>query len=241
MILPIIAFLVLLAVRLPSTLASENGLLADDAVEVHPVYETGDQVVIGGSAAPVVDANPSQPVNASVLPTYEIDCTEHPDICQNWCYYVFCKQKGVDGSSPAWTVTVDRNAHNRRKGECGIYKPSPNKCSTVSNRGNSPWPANPASDLDCDEQPKSSNREGGAGAATRCIDSTQNRSEGTRWRNFINKSGAVVDNGKKVLVVLKNHSGKGVCASLSKKGSTVCPAPASPKDKDVKTNVIRQQ
>lgn len=168
-------------------------------------------------------------------PPYVTDCTKFPNVCENWCYYVFCHKLGVDKNSAFWTVTVNRTAAMRGKSECGRI--SPNKCSVKQGM----WPPNPVANQDCDEQPKNTNDEGGVNAATRCMDRSENRGEGSTWGNFIDNGGpGRIADGTKVMVQLSGPSGP-LCASYRMANTTVCPLPAQPSDPDAATNAIRQQ
>lgn len=243
----------LFALSVPQVLSSEAHCSdADDADQAALAYTGADQIVVAG-ASTLFDTDEkaeelSLAANSSVsmmTHQYVIDCSDStgfPDVCQNWCYYVFCKNGGVDATSPAWTVTVDRNANKRPESECGKY--SPNKCSALVDRKSSPWPKNPVTEMDCDEQPKNTNTEGGAGAATRCMIRNKNRSEGARWHHFINNGPIYIGDHTQVLVVLNNHGGKDLCASLQNTGTTVCPAAVQPTDANVVAGTddgIRQQ
>lgn len=164
---------------------------------------------------------------ALATPTYSILCVRtgpsrpgFANVCENWCYYVFCHKGGKDKNSDYWTVTVNRKANKRNSSECGR---KPTKCSTK--RGI--WPPNPVSGQDCDEQPKNTNDEGGADAATRCIPLAENRGEGSAWSAFINSRSAYIADGTKIRVELQRPTGP-ICASYRKRGTTVCPAPAQP-------------
>ncbi|GJE98897.1 hypothetical protein PsYK624_151330 [Phanerochaete sordida] len=155
---------------------------------------------------------------------YDINCQTFPNICENWCYYVYCKNGG-------WQVHVDRNAGNRGRSACK----TPNKCSYTC-KGTGGWSLNPNQQWECDEQPKNTNTEGGANAATRCMTRAENKDEGTAWRNFINQYGTsnpALPNGQAVTVVLNNVNANGLCASYGGAGTTQCPAPVTPQDPDV--------
>ncbi|GJE98915.1 hypothetical protein PsYK624_151520 [Phanerochaete sordida] len=184
-------------------------------------------------------------VSAFATWDYKVDCSKLPEICENWCYYVFCHKKAKDKSSKYWTVTVNRKAGKRKDSECGKYSPKPNKCSTKGT--GAPWPRNPVKDLDCDEQPKNTNDEGGKDAATRCISATENRQEGQLWKQFMAKGktgNKPVPDGDKARVILLSPSGSNLCASYKKSGTTTCPRPKQPTDADVKSgkdNDVRQQ
>ncbi|KAF8961171.1 hypothetical protein BDZ97DRAFT_1921549 [Flammula alnicola] len=127
---------------------------------------------------------------AAALPIYNIDCSAYPNVCLNWCFYTQCHPNS------SFTVTVDRNIGNRSKSYCA----SVNRCSATNtptglNKG---WSKNPTTGLSCDEQPKNTNVEGGANAATRCMPAGENSGEGAKWGNFIKG----MNNGDKVTVKL---------------------------------------
>ncbi|KAF9446054.1 hypothetical protein P691DRAFT_636368, partial [Macrolepiota fuliginosa MF-IS2] len=98
-----------------------------------------------------------------------------PNVCLNWCYYVYCKTKRTN----PWTVTVDRKANLRSQSDCK----SPNRCSAT--KPQTGWPKEPNTGWSCDEQPKNTNSEGGAAAATRCMVTGENLGEGGVWAGFI--------------------------------------------------------
>ncbi|GJE98894.1 hypothetical protein PsYK624_151310 [Phanerochaete sordida] len=167
----------------------------------------------------------------------------YTEVCENWCYYVYCKQ---NGDQAAWTVKVARQGADTRRGGAQCKKVQPNKC---SNKGtgdgkNGKWPKHKHG-WDCDEQPKASNAQGGAGAATRCIDPTENRSEGLVWMKFINGKTAdqpdYLDDTTPVNVVLDDSWNGGLCKSLHHPDVTVCPQAASPNDPGVENDLERQQ
>lgn len=160
---------------------------------------------------------------------YELPCGKYGSVCENWCYYVFCKKKGRDAHDKNWEVTVNRNANLRGDSACK----TPNKCSATQ-KGTGGWTKNPTPNLSCDEQPKNTNDEGGANAATRCVPKGENAGEGTTWKNFINSKTNYISDGTKVKVVLKDAPAGGLCASLHSAGTTTCPAPVTPDDQDVK-------
>ncbi|GJE98889.1 hypothetical protein PsYK624_151260 [Phanerochaete sordida] len=154
---------------------------------------------------------------------YNIDCKIFPNICENWCFYRYCK-------AGSFQVHVDRNANNRGRSACK----SPNKCS-YNCKGTGGWSLNPNQMWECDEQPKNTNTEGGPGAATRCMTKRENGDEGIAWRNFINQSGTknpALPNGQLITVVLGNVNAGGLCASYAG-GNTKCPAPITPQSPNV--------
>ncbi|GJE98916.1 hypothetical protein PsYK624_151530 [Phanerochaete sordida] len=168
---------------------------------------------------------------------YNLDCASYPNVCENWCYYVFCHKGGRDSNDAHWTVTVSRNAALRGQSECGKY--AHNKCSV--NAHGDPWPSNPTRGLSCDEQPKNTNAEGGPDAATRCMPAGENSGEGAKWSNYINKgSGGAISDGTQIRVALQHTSGPN-CASYRRAGSTSCPAPEQPNSPDVASDAVRQQ
>lgn len=198
-----------------------------------------DQAVLQPTATtpePIIYAN-STVTNAVATPTYTVPCAagSFPNVCENWCYYVFCHKTGTDRNSAFWGVTVNRTAGQRGKSECGRI--SPNKCSTKTGA----WPPNPTPSQDCDEQPKNTNDEGGANAATRCMGRDENRGEGSAWSTFINygSSGRITD-GTKIWVELQNPAGP-ICASYRTARTTVCPPPAQSNSTTAATDGIRQQ
>ncbi|KDR69173.1 hypothetical protein GALMADRAFT_215202 [Galerina marginata CBS 339.88] len=155
---------------------------------------------------------------------YNIDCNVRPNVCENQCYYVFCK-------SGNWDITVERTPSNRHDSECAGY----NRCSHGRKSGppTGGWAINPNSGWSCDEQPKSSTKEGGAGSATRCMPAGENSGEGSDWSNFINGNTAATKNKSlkdqtSVTVALSNVKTHGFCAGYGGAGKTKCGTPATP-------------
>ncbi|GJE98902.1 hypothetical protein PsYK624_151380 [Phanerochaete sordida] len=175
-------------------------------------------------------------VTANAAPEYHIDCLKHPNVCENWCYFVYCKS---GGAGHAWTTHVNREDKRsmRAANACGQ---SPNKCSVnargTGNAGDAQWPAYPNQQYDCDEQPKASNKEGGKYAATRCMTRRENRGEGCAWGQFLKKE--KLKQNDEVTIVLDLAPPWGLCAGLHGQ-TTVCPVPATPQAL-VDTNVRQQ-
>lgn len=145
------------------------------------------------------------------------------------------RQGGRDKNAAAWTVTVNRSAALRGKSECGRI--SPNKCSVKAGV----WPPNPVPNQDCDEQPKNTNDEGGANAATRCMDRSENRGEGSTWSQYINNGGpGRIPDGTKIKVELTSPGGP-LCKSYITAGTTRCPAPVLPMSPGAAADPVRQQ
>ncbi|GJE98914.1 hypothetical protein PsYK624_151510 [Phanerochaete sordida] len=222
----------LLAVWCAAAMASPTGPTDVDGLVATGPFNKTSALTTEGAFSPL-----------ALGPAYNIDCAPNvPDggysnVCENWCYYAFCHQKAKDKNDKAWIVTVDRSAGMRAKSACGL---SPNKCSVLGT-GN-PWPAAPEAGLSCDEQPKNTNSEGGPNAATRCMSASENSGEGAKWSNWINKrpEGKIAD-GTQLRVVLQNPNTTALCKSWYTPGTTVCTAPATPKDPDVKADAVRQQ
>ncbi|KIM38226.1 hypothetical protein M413DRAFT_30349 [Hebeloma cylindrosporum] len=135
-----------------------------------------------------------------------------------------------EGKAGAWGIHVERTPASRGQSECAGY----NRCSSGRASGPPPggWAVNPNTNWSCDEQPKSSAHEGGAGSATRCMPAKENSAEGSNWGSFINGNTAATKNtrladGTAVDVVLKNAKKTGYCASLTG-GKTACGSAASP-------------
>ncbi|GJE99825.1 hypothetical protein PsYK624_160970 [Phanerochaete sordida] len=236
------ASLALLALLLTPAAASPTGAPAADAVDT--AADDLDFGVVAPAAGDLADTSSTELVAGNATDVfaplapgpYDVDCGRFPNVCENWCYYVFCRKTGADKNAAFWTVTVNRNAGLRPQSECGRL--SPNKCSVNSVR---PWPANPVANQDCDEQPKNTNDEGGANAATRCMDRSENRGEGSSWANYINNGGpGRIADGTRIRVTLSNPAGP-LCASYRRARTTMCPAPASPMDANVGRDAIRQQ
>jgi len=176
--------------------------------------------------APPSSAPPAKkPKTTASKPVYEIQCSKYPNVCQNWCYYANCKSKRSD----PWTVTVNRKAGLRSQSECK----GPNRCSAKTPQTG--WPKEPNTNWSCDEQPKNTNDEGGAAAATRCMPATENTSEGTTWKNWINKPGDVKADATQITVKLIGASG-GFCA-----GKSACAKPVESNSPNVATEGPRQR
>ncbi|GJE99351.1 hypothetical protein PsYK624_156050 [Phanerochaete sordida] len=229
-----------------SRIAAEPSLVtkAVDTVTADKVDGFEDAVDTSAAISPIEarahddDANSAALVARQAVPgPYNIPCRLFPNVCENWCYYVFCHKHGAGSNSAFWTVTVNRTAGLRPQSECGRL--SPNKCSVLSRN---PWPPNRAADQDCDEQPKNTNNEGGANAATRCMPRAENRGEGSAWSAYINKPAPNrVDDGTKVKVTLEAPPPLGVCASYRVPNTSVCLPPARPDEMNVDQDEVRQQ
>ncbi|KAJ8473387.1 hypothetical protein ONZ45_g16317 [Pleurotus djamor] len=140
------------------------------------------------------------------LNTYEIDCTVFPNVCQNWCFYRYCKTTGGKTGDNRYIVTVNSTASLRGESECR----GKNRCSTRTGLRDK-WDPNPTAGQSCDEQPKNTNNEGGAGAATRCMPAGENSKEGAVWGGYI-KSKKLVD-GDLVTISLMHKPTTGYCAA----------------------------
>ncbi|KAJ8462340.1 hypothetical protein ONZ45_g17971 [Pleurotus djamor] len=134
-----------------------------------------------------IEAFPSAKSLAPNNMTYEIDCKILPNVCQNWCFYRYCKTTGKRKGDSRFVVTLNTTANHRANSECR----GPNRCSSTSEDIRGEWSVNPTAGLSCDEQPKNTNNEGGAGAATRCMPASENSHEGSLWGGYIKKNNLV--------------------------------------------------
>ncbi|KAJ8507193.1 hypothetical protein ONZ45_g10408 [Pleurotus djamor] len=97
------------------------------------------------------------------------------------------KTTGKRKGDSRFVVTLNTTANHRANSECR----GPNRCSSTSEDIRGEWSVNPTADLSCDEQPKNTNNEGGAGAATRCMPASENSHEGSLWGGYIKKNNLV--------------------------------------------------
>ena len=125
---------------------------------------------------------------AAAQVNFEWDCTNSLGPCNNACFAV------NHGLAPG-TLTYDDNQANRRprRTASGCNR---NPC----NNGNLPYGRWGNS---CDEYPFASTTEGGAGAILRCVDSSENNSEGGSLRNFYRN----LANGDQFNVWVRNYAG----------------------------------
>ncbi|GJE99821.1 hypothetical protein PsYK624_160930 [Phanerochaete sordida] len=215
-------------------------------VEIVKRHATADQVVLDTSAVyttqiPVLDTETAVNQAPKYNPRqYQINCNTYPQICENWCIYVFCEKHGAKESekSPFWNVTVNRAP--RSQSECTRY--SPNKCSVESR---SPWPANPVPGMECNDTPRITTSEGGSEATTRCVPHAENIGESAAWTRFIDVYGGPnttrIDDVTIVTVVLLGEIGEQACLPLEVPGASICHFSAAPNDPDIAKNAIRQQ
>ncbi|KAJ8120764.1 hypothetical protein ONZ43_g2611 [Nemania bipapillata] len=139
-------------------------------------------------------------ITAVTAATFEWDCTNSLGTCNNACYAV---NHGL--ASGVLTYDSDTNNRNPRRTASGCNK---NPCSnTVYKKyGDS-----------CDEYPFASTKEGGTGAILRCVDSTDNSSEGGQLGNFYK----TINNGDKYSIFVRNYAGAAFCenAAMANDGS----------------------
>ncbi|KAA8913465.1 deoxyribonuclease NucA/NucB-domain-containing protein [Sphaerosporella brunnea] len=123
---------------------------------------------------------------------FEWDCTNSLATCNNACYAVNCKGK-------PGMLNYDSNAGNRgpRRTASGCNR---TPCTNTNYRG---------SGNSCDEYPFASTTQGGTGAILRCVDSTENSSEGGQLGAFYRG----LNNGQQFGVVVRNYGGAAFCAN----------------------------
>ena len=122
------------------------------------------------------------------IATFNWDCTNSLATCNNACFSV------NHGLHPG-VLTYDSNPDNRtpRRQSSGCAQ---NPCNTASipysRFGNS-----------CDEYPFASTNEGGPDATLRCVDSSENSSEGGQLGNFYK----TIQNGDQFNIYVENYGG----------------------------------
>ncbi|KAL1614901.1 hypothetical protein SLS56_011983 [Neofusicoccum ribis] len=121
---------------------------------------------------------------------FDWDCTNSLATCNNACY-------AVNHGLASGVLTYDANKANRdpRRTASGCNR-TPCTNTNYNQWGNS-----------CDEYPFASSHEGGAGAILRCVDSTENSSEGGQLGNFYGK----INDGDQFNVWVKNYGGATFC------------------------------
>ncbi|GJE99826.1 hypothetical protein PsYK624_160980 [Phanerochaete sordida] len=249
--------------RIPSLFIAALGLLVllssaaaspgstDKSIRNAAIDEQG-QVILGSAMmtaskalAPGADAD-STDVAIQNAPKYNwrkyhINCDTYSHVCDNWCYYVFCRKGDRHGSdsSPFWNVTVSHDAPAHAQSEC--TRLHPNKCSVDSR---APWPANPTPDQECTAAPAGTTSEGGPNAATRCVPRAESVGEAKAWETFINTSSDTsgrIEDGTIVKVVLDIFNETPGCLAIWYPGAAWCDPPATPTDPGVARDAIRRQ
>jgi len=110
-------------------------------------------------------------VNAA---TFDWDCTNALGTCQNYCFYAQCR----GGAGQQFTYDSDKTKRPGRRQASGCSKtPCSDSSLSYSKFGNS-----------CDEFPFASTQEGGSGARLRCVDSSENSSMSTLFRDRLESS-----------------------------------------------------
>ncbi|KAI1380614.1 deoxyribonuclease NucA/NucB-domain-containing protein [Hypoxylon crocopeplum] len=152
--------------------------------------------------------------SVAAVANFEWDCTNSLGTCNNACY-------AVNHNLAKGTLTYDSNKANRdpRRTASGCNK-TPCTNTKYKRWGNS-----------CDEYPYASTKEGGRKAILRCVDTTENSSEGGQLGGFYGK----IKNGNKFRVWVRNYKGAKFCTSTGAKndgsefrkaGNTFLPAPS---------------
>ncbi|RYC54784.1 hypothetical protein CHU98_g11426 [Xylaria longipes] len=139
-------------------------------------------------------------ISAVAAATFEWDCTNSLGTCNNACY-------AVNHGLASGVLTYDSDANNRdpRRTASGCNR-TPCTNTGYSQYGNS-----------CDEFPFASVQEGGNNAILRCVDSTENSSEGGQLGNFYK----TINNGDMFDIFVRNYGGAGFCqnAAMANDGS----------------------
>ncbi|EAU37150.1 conserved hypothetical protein [Aspergillus terreus NIH2624] len=121
--------------------------------------------------------------------TFDWDCTNALGTCQNYCFYAQCR----GGAGQQFTYDADKSKRPDRRKESGCSKtPCSDSSLSYSKFGNS-----------CDEFPFASTKEGGSGARLRCVDSTENSSEGGQLSAFY----GTINDGDKFGITIENWKG----------------------------------
>ncbi|KAL5044254.1 hypothetical protein BDW71DRAFT_186294 [Aspergillus fruticulosus] len=129
-------------------------------------------------------------VNAA---TFDWDCTNALGTCQNYCFYAQCR--GGAGQQFTYDADTSNRAPRRRASGCS-RTPCSDSSLSYSSFGNS-----------CDEFPFASTREGGSGARLRCVDSTENSSEGGQLASFY----GTINDGDTFGITIENWKGASYC------------------------------
>ncbi|GES59952.1 hypothetical protein ATEIFO6365_0002028300 [Aspergillus terreus] len=125
--------------------------------------------------------------------TFDWDCTNALGTCQNYCFYAQCR----GGAGQQFTYDADKSKRPDRRKESGCSKtPCSDSSLSYSKFGNS-----------CDEFPFASTKEGGSGARLRCVDSTENSSEGGQLSAFY----GTINDGDKFGITIENWKGASYC------------------------------
>jgi hypothetical protein len=127
--------------------------------------------------------------------TFDWDCTNSLQTCNNACYWTNCKQTGVV------TLTYDPNNSGTQRVNSGC---SQNPC----NDNNIPYSQFGDS---CNEFPFASVEEGGTGASLRCVPQSDQNSEGGQLSTFY----ANLNPGDQYTVTVENYGGAQYCEDAS--------------------------
>ena len=125
-------------------------------------------------------------IASAQVPQFEWDCTNSLGTCNNACYAV------NHGLAPArLTYDADKNNRNPRRTASGCNR------TPCSNTNYKQWGGS------CDEFPFASTREGGPNAILRCVDGSENSSEGGQLGNFYK----TINNGNQFDLFITNYRG----------------------------------
>ncbi|KAI1816370.1 deoxyribonuclease NucA/NucB-domain-containing protein [Poronia punctata] len=129
-------------------------------------------------------------ISAVSAASFGWDCTKSLGPCNNACYAM------TRGLSPAkLTYDSDKSNRNARRTASGCNR-TPCTKTDYKKWGNS-----------CDEFPFASTKEGGSGAILRCVDSTENSSEGGQLSNFYKN----LNDGDTFNIVMRHYGGAKFC------------------------------
>jgi hypothetical protein len=127
----------------------------------------------------------------SAQAVFDWDCTNALGTCNNAC---FATNHGLANGVLTYDADASVRPQRREDAGCGSWSP----CTTTgySNWGDS-----------CDEYPFASTHEGGTGSILRCVDSSENNSQGGSLSNFY----GTINDGDQFQVVVRNYGGANFC------------------------------
>ena len=119
---------------------------------------------------------------------FDWNCKKSPGPCNNACYAANCRNHG-----PPLTFDAGISHRPRRRRDSGCARnPCSNNSLPYSSFGDS-----------CDEFPFASTQEGGKGAILRCVDRSENSSEGGQLRAFYRS----LNDGDEFGILMRNYAG----------------------------------
>ncbi|GAB7351693.1 hypothetical protein MBLNU459_g2288t1 [Dothideomycetes sp. NU459] len=124
--------------------------------------------------------------------TFNWDCTNSLGTCQNYCFTARCR-----GASEQLTYDANKTHRDPRRTLSGCNRtPCSNDDLSYAAFGNS-----------CDEFPFASVTQGGSGARLRCVDGSENSSEGGQLGNFYK----TIADGTDFSITIENYGGASYC------------------------------